>query len=328
MGVFHPYGFRWKQISMNGTTMASDIRDRAHITHEDVLALNFIRSPNRFVFRRHYRQGLRSHVMEVLDPSDIQLEKAGRIQDGQRLYPRAIPVKVLRIFRTRFSTCQEAIEDIRRFQIMKSYLSSEYLAGSEEFVVEYHHDGGREIILCGLQSFVRGQILDPWCLAEGEMAQSASLIHLSRPAGEGVADWIRAVRGHAARFVALVRRMITEAQLVPDLAGVGNILLTRTGAPVLVDINNICPVSWELPLTLDEKGYPTCDKSVEALARIQTHLAGCPADPSDPLYRQVLDPQRMAVVNELHHRFQQSFSPVPPDAPPRNSATALPLKDR
>jgi hypothetical protein len=308
--------------------MASDIRDRAHIIHEDVLALNFIRDTNRFVFRRHYRQGLRSHVMEVLDPSDIQLEKEGRIQDGQRLYPRATPVKVLRIFRTRFLTCQEAIEDIRRFQIMKSYLSSEYLAGSEEFVVEYHHNGGREIILCGLQSFVQGQILDPWCLADGEMAQAASLLHLSRPAGMGVADWIRAVRGHAARFVVLVRRMITEAQLVPDLAGVGNLLLTRTGAFVLVDINNICPVSWELPLSLDEKGYPTCDKSVEALALIQTHLAGCPADPSDPLYRHALDPRRMAEVNELHHRFHRSLSPDSPDDPPRISTTALPSRDR
>jgi hypothetical protein len=106
--------------------------------------------------------------------------------------------------------------------------------------------------------------------------------------------------------------MIIEAHLVPDLAGVGNIVLTRTGAPVLVDINNICAVSWEAPLPpLDEKGYPTCDKSVEALARIQTHLTGCPAQRSDPLYRHVLDPRRMAAVNAFHRRFHQSLSSGP-----------------
>lgn len=297
--------------------MPPDIRDRSHITHEDVIALNFIRNPNRFVFRRHYRQGLRSHVMEVLDPSDVELEKRGLLQGGQRYFPTATPVKVLRIFRTRFSDPREAIADIQRFHIMKSYLSTDYIAGSEEFVVDYHHGGGGEILLCGLQSFVRGQILDPWRLADGELALPGSIVHLSKPALMETAAWIQAVKGHAARFVAHIRRMITEARLVPDLAGAGNILLTPSGALVLVDINNICAVSRGPHPSVDEKGYPTCDKSIEALARIQTHLAGRPEDDADSLYRFFLDSGRMAVVEALHRRFhqrlafKQTLSPVP-----------------
>jgi len=48
--------------------MIEDVRDKPSLSEADVLALNFIRRPARYVFRRHYRVGLRSHIMEVLRP--------------------------------------------------------------------------------------------------------------------------------------------------------------------------------------------------------------------------------------------------------------------
>jgi hypothetical protein len=48
--------------------MTEDVREKASLNHEAVVGLNFIRDSAIFVFRRHYRQGLRSHIMEVLDP--------------------------------------------------------------------------------------------------------------------------------------------------------------------------------------------------------------------------------------------------------------------
>ena len=73
--------------------MHIDIRDRPTIDHDDVIALNFIRSSPSCVFRRHFRQGLRSHIMEILDPLEpdllitctpdgIRMEKNRSQEDG------------------------------------------------------------------------------------------------------------------------------------------------------------------------------------------------------------------------------------------------------
>ena len=78
--------------------MSEDIRDKAVITHSDVLKLNFIASDTPYVFRRHYRQGLRSHVMEVLHPDDFRLESSGTMIDGTKWYPKARPIKIFRLF--------------------------------------------------------------------------------------------------------------------------------------------------------------------------------------------------------------------------------------
>ena len=48
--------------------MIKDIRDKIHITHEDIMELNFIRKPGAYVFRKYHKQGLRSQIMELLDP--------------------------------------------------------------------------------------------------------------------------------------------------------------------------------------------------------------------------------------------------------------------
>ena len=62
--------------------MAQDIRDRASLRHEDVRGLNFISRAGTHFFRRHFRQGLRSHVMEVLKRTDVDIENHGTLIDG------------------------------------------------------------------------------------------------------------------------------------------------------------------------------------------------------------------------------------------------------
>lgn len=303
--------------------MGTDIRDQRHISHHDVVGLNFIRRPNRFVFRRYYRQGLRSHVMEVLDPADVRLESTGVFRNGNRWFPKASPLKVLRIFRTQFATWQEAYEDILRFQIIKSYLSTDYLAVSEEFIADYTENHTHRVILCGLQEFVQGQALDPWALTGECLLEKYNPCLLTEAPEMPATAWVRIVQHHAARFVDRIRAMILEVHLIPDLAGVGNLLLSRDGSIKLVDINNICPVfPGELPLP-DERGYPTCDKSIEALSRVESHLLGRPPDPSDPIYRHFLTPERMAIVAEMGKAFHAAIqeSAISP-------ASALPEGER
>lgn len=287
--------------------METDIRERRQIDHEDVVGLNFIRRPNRFVFRRYYRQGLRSHVMEVLNPADVRLESAGVLRDGSRWFPKASPVKVLRIFRTQFSTWQEAYEDIKRFQIIKSFLSTDYLAVSEEFIADYTGNNTHRVILCGLQEFVEGQILDPWALTGECLLEKYNPCLLTEAPAIPGTTWVHLVQHHADRFVNRVKTMIMEANLIPDLAGVGNLLLSPDGTIRLVDINNICPVDFGAPPLPDGRGYPTCDKSIEALSRIEKHLLGRPMAPSDPIYRHFLTPERMQAVADMGKAFHAAI---------------------
>ena len=69
--------------------MAEDIRDKSAIDHEDVVGLNFIQADGPYVFRRSYRNGLRSHVMAVLLAADVTVETKGMMADGVRWFPRA-----------------------------------------------------------------------------------------------------------------------------------------------------------------------------------------------------------------------------------------------
>lgn len=287
--------------------MKTDIRQRSHIEQRDVLALNFIRNPNRFAFRRHYRQGLRSHVMEVLDPAAIRQENTGIERAGSRWFPKATPLKILRIFRNCFDSLPQALAEIKRFQIIKSYITAEYLAVSEEFIADYTGSDDHRIILCGLQEFVPGHTLDPWSLSGEKILETLFTVVHAEIKDMTLADWVRRVQRHTDRFIRRLRRMILEARLIPDLAGAGNLMLTASGRIKLVDINNICCVSFDTPPPLDEKGYPTCDKSVEALARIETNLLGRRTRPTDPVYRHFLSPERMAAVTAMGKAFHKSL---------------------
>jgi hypothetical protein len=255
--------------------MAQDIRDMPFIGNDDVINLNFIRNPCPYVFRRHYRQGLRSHIMEVLRPEHIEKEVSGTLVNGRRWYPRARPQKIFRIFRTRLKTLANALDEIARVKILEQYLAPVFLAKSEEFIVDYAGPEGRDIMLCGFQEFVEGEILDPWGVLDPEKLMITMYHRLCGDKAHTGAEkerWMNATRTMAAHFLARIKQMIMEREHLPDLAGVGNLVMVASGQIKLVDLNNISRVALNTDILLDDRGYPVCDKSIEALALLERNL--------------------------------------------------------
>ncbi len=286
-----------------------DIRDRPYIEVRDIVALNFIREPSKYLFRRHYRTGLRSHLFEVLKPGDVYRETEGIRVDGHLSFPRARPVKMLRLFRARFGNLEKALEEIGRVQLIIQYLAPDHVAESNEFLVSYRRQGINDILLCGLQEYVPGEILNPWAplddQALAEILTRASFLFAGHPKTP-MPERIGQVRSGVRSFVARVKTMIRQAGHIPDLAGIGNLILTADGQLKLVDINNISPVSPEKSIFRDEHGYPVCDKSIEALALLEKKILGiaCPED--DAFYKIFLEPERMRVVSQMVRTFTLS----------------------
>jgi len=285
---------------------AYDIRKKPSLEEKDLLALNFIRSPGAFVFRRHYRTGLRSHLFEVLVPEEVQKERAGIQINGHLLFPRARPLKMLRLFRTRFGTYREALEELGRVQLIVRFLAPRHVARSNEFLVTYQLGGTGEILLGGLQEYVPGKILNPWApldhQALADLLRRASVL-FSAPVIMSLQERVQKVRGSVQSFVARVKKMIKQAAHIPDLAGIGNLIMTADGQLKLVDINNISPISSEKPIFKDEHGYPVCDKSFEALALLEKKVLGVPSPEEDAFYQPFLDPDRMKDVSEMVRAF-------------------------
>lgn len=295
--------------------LPDDIRDKPYLDHNDILQLNFIRNPGRYLFRRHYRTGLRSHLMEVLNPGDVEREKRGVMVNGLRMFPRAIPLKMLRILRRRFNSLSEAREELRRVKIVESYLAPDHIARPAEFLVHYAGPRKWEILLAGLQEYVSGEVLEPW----GDLGRDRLISILARLGIDEdedrtviVARWEDEVRKRAQDFITRLKKMIVETKLVPDLAGIGNLILTRTGGIKLVDINNISEVSFDPVIRLDDKGYPVCDRSVMALSHLEQELLGIPPQMDDPAYGIFLDPERIEKVKEAEKKFHLSMKPVTP----------------
>jgi hypothetical protein len=280
-----------------------DPRDKLSLTHDDVVGLNFVRAPGIYVYRRHYRAGLRSHVMQVLLREDVDRERTGVPGDGIRRFPKARPLKMLRIFRTRFVNLAEAEEELARFKIIEAYLAPSHVARSNEFLVDFTGRGQKELLLCGLQEYVEGETINPWNRFDDE--EIASLRGRMRPleSPESQNQWIAAVRTQAERFVLRLKELISKAGYVPDLAGSGNLILTASGLIKLVDINNISKVSFDSSIPLDDRRYPVCDKSVEALSMLERNLAGQPLNPGEEIYKVFLAPARMERVRVLEKRF-------------------------
>lgn len=287
--------------------MEPDIRDRPYLTHEDVLGLNFIKRPCPFVFRRHHRTGLRSHILQVLDPPDVAKERNGVIRDGVRWFPKAKPIKMLRLFRTKFDGLAHAEEEIRKVKIIGAFLGHPYYARSEEFLVHYRLHGSMDILLCGLQEVVEGEILDPWSPAEGDPLRP--LLERLSPGPihpRGCRAQPLDAKAHVREFIERIKKMILQVGHAPDLAGVGNLLLTREGVLKLVDINNVCLVRFDSTILLDDRGYPVCDKSVEALYLLENKIFGVSRG-SSPIYTHFLDPGRMGEVRQIERRFHDSM---------------------
>jgi hypothetical protein len=260
-----------------------DIRSLSWIDHDDIVGLNFIRDQGRYHFRQHHRQGLRSAIMEVIAQKDVQIERTGSPKGGMRWYPRATPKKMLRIFRTHFDDVQPVFAEIQRIQTMERYLTTRHMTVSQEFIVHYHNRGRWEIVLCGLQAYVDGSIIDPW----GRLP--------AMPLKE------------ARAFIDRIKQLAAKARLIPDLAGIGNLMLTRKKELVLVDINNVSDIHFDDRIRLDEKGYPVCDKSVEALAILERTLCKRAIDREEPLYAHFLEAQRMQQVADVERRFRRKL---------------------
>ena len=292
--------------------MPEDIRDKAFIGHDDVIGLNFIKNPCPYVFRRHFRQGLRSHILEILKPADMEREILGTVVDGVRWFPKARPHKIFRIFRARLKTLADALNEIARVKVIEHYLAPAYLAKSDEFVVDYMGPAGLDIMLCGFQQFVEGEIIDPWgILDSGDLVAVMyhSLHGHWEPSAPAKDRWIQETRFKAAAFIAKIKQMILERRHVPDLAGVGNLVMVAAGEIKLVDMNNISEVSFDAKIQLDDRGYPVCNKSIEALSLLERKLLGRSIDPRESIYRHFLDPQRMKEVQALEKIFYQSSTP-------------------
>ena len=283
-----------------------DPRDKLSLTHEDVVAMNFVRAPGIYVFRRHYRAGLRSHIMQVLLREGLDWERTGVLTDGVRHFPKARPLKMLRIFRTRFKNLREVEEELARFKIVETYLAPLHMARSNEFVVDFVSRDKREPILCGLQEYMEGETINPWNRLDGEELASLRERMSDMMGAASRGDWIATVRARAGEFVQRVKDLISKAGYVPDLAGSGNLILTPAGLIKLVDINNISRISPGSSIPLDDRGYPVCDKSVEALSMLEQNLVGHPPDPEDEIYKVFLDPVRMEKVRALERRFHST----------------------
>jgi hypothetical protein len=266
-----------------------------------------------FFFRKHYRTGLRSHIMEVLDPAEVEKETTGVPVNGIRLYRQAQPLKMLRIFRARFESLPDAEQELKRVKIVQKYLAPDHVARSQEFLVDYAVQGRQDMLLCGLQEYVKGEILEPWAYLD-----NACLVSLARDMGVETGEdrvatsdpWLQAVQEKAENLVRKLKQMVMEAAHVPDLAGVGNLILTRSGNIKLVDINNISRVAFDENIPLDDRGYPVCDKSIRVISLLEEKLLGRPPREDDPIYKRFLAPERTKKVKALEERFHLSMQPT------------------
>jgi hypothetical protein len=294
--------------------MTEDVREKASLNHQAVVGLNFVRDPGTYIFRRHYKQGLRSHVMEVLRREDVERERAGVVIEGIRWFPKAKPIRMLRIFRAKFNSLNEALEEVKRVKIIEKYLAPDHVAMSDEFLVDYVTNAKRDFILCGLQEAVEGETLDPWSpITKDHLAELFSRMgRESTDASDRRTDrLIQRAQKRAKKFIEGVKRMILEANHVPDLAGVGNLLLTPEGEVKLVDINNISRVSFGPTISIDDKGYPVSDKSIQALSLLEQKILARAINRKDAVYKTFLDAQRMRDVKVLEDEFH--FTMVYPD---------------
>ena len=278
-----------------------DLLMKRFISGEEVRQLNFINNLPNLYFRKYYRQGLRSHIFEVLSADAVLKETEGEVIDGVRWFPRAAPNYVLRIMRKRFRTLKDVLGEIKKYALVLKYLGPELIATSNEFIVEYTGTGRSEIVLCGLQEYVEGAFLDPWALF-GQYPLKT--LYRSRFPGEkSEKKWMANAVESISSFVRRVRRMILDAGHIPDLAGNGNLILTKEGRVKLVDINNILRFDQHASILIDDKGYPTCDKSVEVLLILEEKILKYKGVYKDPLYSRFLAADRKRKVKKIEEQF-------------------------
>ena len=277
--------------------MNIDIRDKPALSNEDILSLNFIKRPSPYFFRNHYREGLRSRLMQVLDPGDVAREATGVVQDGMRFFPVAQPLAMFRIFKKKFSSVGEIQKEIDNYKLVQQYLPESHYAISSEFMVDYIRENQKTILLCGIQEYVPGEALDPW--HENALLKFESVFH------KFPKEVLETATQNLASFIDGIKQMVGQSGFIPDLAGVGNLILTSRGEIKIVDINNISEVSYTAHIPVDDKGYPVSDKSIQAIFQLERQVLRRSTVADETLYRFFLQPQRMKDVKELEIHFHQ-----------------------
>jgi hypothetical protein len=220
---------------------------------------------------------------------------------------------MLRIFRTKFNNLKEAEEELKRVNLIARFLAPDHMAMSNEFLVDYTGGHKRECILCGLQEYVEGEAINPWTGLDRRQLITLfnrMVSEKNRSLDTNAEKWLRAVRKKAANFIGRLRGMVLEANTVPDLAGAGNLIITLSGNIKLVDINNISKVSFDATIPTDDRGYPVCDRSIEALALLEEGLLCKRLDEADTIYRFFLDPDRMKTAKALEKTFYRTTEPA------------------
>jgi hypothetical protein len=246
--------------------------------------------------------------MEVLKPEDLLKEREGFLCHGMRWFPRSKPIRMLRIFRTRFNCLKGAETEVERVKIAARYLGGGRMAMSQEFLVDYRESDISDFLLCGLQEYIDGEVVDPWGLLDERclvMGLQRMLCDLFEDYDEIIDEnmWVKKVKRVCHSFCVAVRCMIMEAGFIPDLAGVGNLRITVDGDIKLVDINNISMVNFDSGIYLDDKGYPVCDKSIQALSMLEKKILGKEIDGKDPISGRFLDPSRIKDVAAIEKEF-------------------------
>jgi len=275
-----------------------DIRTKPTLSNEDIAHLNFIRQPCPYYFRIHFREGLRSRLLQVLNPEDVLNEVRGTIQNGLRVFPVAQPVAMLRIFKKQFNTWQEVQREIENYKLVQHHLPPRHYAASAEFIVEYVQAGINQLLLCGLQEYVPGEAVDPW--------HENSRLKIETDMQNSPTGTLDMALLNLTSFVDCIKAMVLQSRTIPDLAGVGNLILTPQAEIKLVDINNISRISYEKAIPLDDKNYPASDKSIQALYNLESQVLKNDHAGDEKLYRYFLDPQRTDAVRRVEITFQKT----------------------
>ena len=287
---------------------AIDIRDQDYLSGDDLKTLNFIKESGLYTFRKHYRSGLRSHIFEVLWSKDVEMETLGKEVNGIRVFPRAQPVKMFRIFRQRFLDTESIFREIKKYNLLLKWLGPRFIAKSQEFITDYIYSGKNQILLCGLQEYVDGEILDPWrlfnadCLKDLLRNKIEDDQHLDRVAIE--------TKNNIQSFIKRIRGMINQTGFIPDLAGNGNLIVTRDGQVKLVDINNIVRIDADDIIRIDDKGYPSCDVSIQVLSILEQVVLGRKIGLDDPFYGIFLSEKRKQTVKSLERKFYKNLNAI------------------